>query len=392
MRLRGSLADRWTRAQSTLLLATVVASTFVVTYSSVVRFKPLYAPDTQYYAAMSLWFGGDSKQEAARQVAEMSARSGWRAPLVEQLFGWGLVQPRVVLPVLSVPFVNIWGIQGMVVVPAVALAALIGVLTWMLARRWGGVVAAATVVLVMSSPMIMFYGSAMLTESLSALWGALTLAAAWQYQRYRGWRPVVWMVVLTVISGFTRQATLIPAGAFVTAWFIALVLRRRPNSWGVPALAVGVTAVAVQLFQTVFFPSFSQLDQFKEKTGADSLLGALRGTPGLARRIIQRDFDFFAVADHPVLVLITLSVLSMVIFWRRSESHLLLGAILGIALYNITNGTPTAFRYSMPGLVFFAVSVALLIARADPRAHRSHRSPEPEKPTVASPRSLSPQP
>jgi len=368
-----------------MLLASVVVSTFVVSYVSVVKFKPLFAPDTTFYAAMSLWFGGTSKQEAARQVNEIRIRSGWPTLLVDQVFGWGLVQPRVVLPALSVPFVKIWGIEGMAVVPALAMAALIGVLTWMLARRWGRVAGVATVVLIMCSGRIMFYGSAMLTESLSGLWGALTLVAAWQYQRHRGWRPLVMMVLLTVVSGFTRQATLIPAGAFVTAWLVALLLRRRPNAWGVPALAVAVTSVVVQLLQNLLFPNFSQLDHFKGKTGADSVGGALGDSPRLAAHILKQDLFAFAQNDHALLVLVTLSTLSMIIFWRRAESHLLLGAILGVALYNVTNGTPTAFRYAMPGLVFFAVSVALLIERVDPR---SGRSPELETPTDASRRNL----
>jgi hypothetical protein len=366
------IADLWTRARSAWLLYTVVATTFVVTYWSVVTVKPLYAPDTRYYAAMSLWFGGASKEEAARQVAEMGVRAGWKSPAVpaDMLFGWGLVQPRVVLSALSVPFVKIWGIQGMVVVPGLALAVLMGVLTWMLARRWGGMAAAATVVLVMCSPQIMFFGSAMLTESLSALWGALTLVAAWHYQRRPGWHPLVWMVVLTVVSGFTRQATLIPAAAFVTAWLVAVALRRRPNTWGVPALAVAVPSVTVQLLQTLLFPGFSQLDQFKTKVGVDSMGDALLGAPGFAWRIARTDLTTFVRGDHVLLVLLTLSALSMAVFWRHAESHLLLGAILGIEVYNVTNGTPTAFRYAMPGLVFFAASVALLISRADPRPNQ----------------------
>jgi hypothetical protein len=390
MSLRGlRLADRWEQARSGVLLATVVVSTFAVTYGSVATYKPLFAPDSSYYAAMSMRFGGSGKQEAVRQVIEMRHLSGWPTPstLVDRLFSWGLVQPRVVYPALSMPFVKIWGIEGLAVVPALALAALIGVLTWMLYRRSGRLAALATVVLIMCSPRIMFYGAAMLTESLSALWGALTLWAAWQYQRRHDWRPVAWMIALTVVSGFTRQATLIPAGAFVTAWLVAVLLRRRPNTWGVPALAVGVTSVAVQLIQSLIFPSFSQLAQFELKTGAHSLGGALWNSPKLAARILQHDLVLIAQTDFALLVLITLSTVSMVIFWRRAESHLLLGAFLGITLYNVTNGTPTGFRYAMPGLVFYAVSAALLIGLAG----RGRESvPVPGTPTDASQRSLLP--
>lgn len=377
MSFRGlRIADRLTGARSAILLATVVATIFVANYASVVRSKPLFAPDTTYYAAMSLWFGGVSQQEAVRQVTEMRRASGWSTPqlVVDRMFGWGLVQPRVVFPGLSVPFVKIWGLEGLVVVPALALAALVGLLTWALVRRWGGLVAVATIVLVLCSPKIMFYGSAMLTESLSALWGALTLVAAWQYQRRGHWHSVVWMILLTVVSSFTRQATLIPAAAFLTAWFLAVVLRRRPNTWGVPALAVTLTSVSMQLLQNRVFPTFSQdaqVNQFKANTHADSMLGALLDSPRLAAHIAKHDLVFIAQSDQALFALIMLSLLSMVIFWRRAESHLLLGAILGIALYNVATGTPTAFRYAMPGLVFFVVSAALLLAHVDWRMRES---------------------
>src|SRR5674476_196694 len=94
------------------MLAAVVTSAFVVTYVSTVRIKPLFAPDSSFYAAMALWFGGTSKQDAVRQVIAMRHRQGWSTPqlTIDRMFGWGLVQPRVVLPALSAPFVKIWGI------------------------------------------------------------------------------------------------------------------------------------------------------------------------------------------------------------------------------------------------------------------------------------------
>ena len=362
-------------AKDKVLAGLVVAVTFAVTYTSTVMIKPLFAPDSRYYAGMALWFGGESQSEAARQVAEVSAQSGWASPGASVLFGWGLVQPRVVLPALSVPFVKLWGIDGLVVVPGLALACLMALLAVQLSRRYGATAGVGALVLVMCSPQIMFYGAAMLTESLSALWGALTVGAAWQYRRRPGWGPVVAMVGLTLVSAFTRQATLIVAGAFVTAWLAAVLLRRRPTAWGVPALAVAVTAVGAQVVQSKVFPTFSQLDQFKAKTHADSLTGALLGAPRLAAHIARTDLVSFARADRPLLVLIALCIVSGVVFWRREETHLLLGAVAGIELYGVTNGTPTAFRYAMPGLVFFALSLALLLSSVTAR-----RSPRPTRP------------
>lgn len=357
-----------------VLACVVVAVTFTVTYGSTVAVKPLFAPDSRYYAAMALWYGGESRGEAARMVAEFSAKWGWASPDATVLFGWGLVQPRVVLPALSVPFVKLWGIDGLMVIPGLALAGVMALLAWSLVRRYGPLAGISTIVLIMCSAQIMFYGSAMLTESLSALWGALTLLAAWRYQRHRSLWAVALMVALTVISAFTRQSTFIVAGAFVAAWCAALLMRHRPDKWAVPAISVALTSVTMQVIQSVVFPTFSQLNQFYYKTGADSLVGALVAAPRLAWNIVSTDVGFFARSDRALMVLIALSILSGVVFWRRAETHLLIGAVAGSALYGITNGTPTAFRYAMPGLVFFAVSVALLMSSLSPRVWHGRRS------------------
>jgi hypothetical protein len=128
--------------------------------------------------------------------------------------------------------------------------------------------------------------------------------------------------------------------------------------------------VAVQLLQNRLFPTFSQVaqvHQFEANTRAVSMVEAFLAAPKLASDIVWDDLGNIAGSDHALLVLITLSTGSMVLFWRRSESHLLLGALVGIGVYNVATGSSTAFRYAMPGLVFFVVSAALLIARADLR-------------------------
>jgi hypothetical protein len=367
-----------------LLAQLINGLAFVVCYLATFHTKPLFAPDTRYYAAMALWYAGGDQEAVAQQVAEHSARSGWESPGPDQLFGWGLVQPRVVLPALSVPFVKLWGIEGMVVVPGLALAALVVVMTAMLVRRYGVGAAVASVLLVVASSQVMFFGAAMLTESLSALWTALTLLVAWRYVREPTQVRLASMVLLTVLSAFTRQATFIVAGAFVVAWLLGWALRR-PERWGRPALAVAVTAVAMQLLQTWAFPTFSQKNQFLYKTGADSLGEALLRSPELAWMIIKVDVKQAAYGDKALLVIVLLSLVSMVVLWRRPESHLLLGALLGAGLYNITNGTPAGIRYAMPGLVFFASSMALLVAagrasspEATPEEIRRERDPDPD--------------
>jgi hypothetical protein len=377
--IRSGAVGGWLgRLRSTVGALLVVLPVYAAGYIWTLQNSALFAPDTRYYAAMALWFGGADQSDSARQVGEYTAELGYASPGPDILFGFGLVQPRVVLPALSVPFVKLWGVGGLAVVPGIALALLVVLTTVMLTRRYGAGAAVASMLLVASSAQIVFFGAAMLTESLSALWTALTLLAAWRYLKRPNARDIWLIALLTAISAFTRQATLIVAGAFLAAFLLGLVLRRQER-WGWPALAVTATSLGAQLFQSWRFP-FSQSGQFQKTTGADSLGEAISKAPELVWKIIRLDFINAAAADRAQLALVIVALVSMMVLWRRSESHLLLGALLGIGLYNVTNGTPVGFRYAMPGVVFFAVSVAALVAWAQPArlaAGRAHESAQP---------------
>jgi hypothetical protein len=346
----------------------VVGVVFLASYLSILATRPQFVPDSQYYLGMSLWYGGLSQEDAHARVEELGIPAGFRGPDVEMMFGWGLVQPRVVLPALAAPLVRLLGPTGLAVTTGIITIILVLVLHEVLLRRFGRGTALAVVVLMLCSSFLMFFNAAMLTESLSALFGVLSLVAAWQYQRDRSVQWLVVLGVITAFSAFTRQATFIVAAAFIVAWLLSLVIRRADRGWGMPALVVGVVAVGLQIVQTIAFPTFSQAQQFERATGTSSLWEAIAAAPGLLFRIVKAELLAFMTDDLALLVIIALALLSVVVFWQRSESHLLVGALLGIGLYNITNGTATGFRYAIPGLVFFVVSVAILARYGPDRA------------------------
>src|SRR4051794_19705616 len=112
-----------------VLTTLVVGVAYLVNYVSRVRTLGLFAPDSRYYAAMALEFGGTDRVSAAAQVAEYARQYRLVVPPADVLFGWALVQPRIVMPALSAPFVKIFGVQGLAVVPGLAMATLTVVLT-----------------------------------------------------------------------------------------------------------------------------------------------------------------------------------------------------------------------------------------------------------------------
>ncbi|MET0261176.1 MAG: hypothetical protein ABW227_08795 [Gaiellaceae bacterium] len=355
----------------------IIVVGFVVLWIGVLKFSDQYYPDSAHYVAMSLVFGGMPRSEALQIVYDWHVSMGYEPNTSEAgLFDWGLVKPRVVLPLLGVPFTWAFGPSGLAVLTGLLTLVLLLTLYWLLRGMYGRLPALATVVLVLSSEYLFAFFTGILTESLSALWGALALALALRYQRERHWLPIAGLVAVTVLSGFTRQATLIVAGAFFVAWLFSLFGSGDRRRWLAPMVAVVTTTLAVQLLQSILFP-FSQLDQFLEMTGTDSLGAALLETPRLALHILSGDFQKFIEEDPIIIVIIGLAVLSAVIFWRRSESHLLLGAFLAIALYNVTNGNPTHFRYALPGFVFYAVAIAALFAHIQSSLPLGRTRPEP---------------
>jgi hypothetical protein len=376
----------WLRRHSGHLLGwAIVAVTFFISYASFVRYQKFFSPDSRYYLAMAYLFGGESPESARELTIEFASRYGVEVPPIDLLFGWGLVQPRVVLPTLAAPFVSLFGPYGLALTTMLITIALVVVTTLIVTRRYGWVAGTATMLLVNGSFYLMTYFGSMLTESLSALWTALALIAAWGWIRDRN----PWWLVLaggaTVASAFTRQATLIVAGAFLMAWVIGSLIERRNSAWMWPALVVTVASLGSQLVQSIVWPSFSQLSQFLRVTGADSLGEALLAVPALVVKILWSDFQLLLRYDRILLFAIVMAVAGMLLFWRRVEAHLLLGAILATALYNITNGTPTQFRYAVPGVIFFIIMAAYVLRRTGGAITQHERHAQPTAAPVSSP-------
>ncbi len=338
----------------------VVLGSFVVGVLPRMVGKLVY-PDSRYYIAMTLRFSGQAP-EAAREMTEaVTSVYGITVPEVDSLFGWGLVQPRVVLPLLAALPTKLLGpYKGLALTVFVINLALTVLLTLVLKKHFGRASAITVMLLVNTSLHLQAFKAGILTESLSALWSLLTLLAAWRWLKTRNHWALFAVGATVVASAFTRQATLVVAGALVSAWVVGSLLDRRNNAWMAPAIVALVASVGSQVFQTLVFP-FSQSNQFMRMTETETIGQALAATPRLLAGIVRDDLNTFLSGDVSLLVFILLALASMIIFFRKTESHLTLGAFAGFLVYNVTNGNATSFRYGVPGLVFFALSVGLLV-------------------------------
>ena len=103
----------------------------------------IYQPDGASYTFRTLSFLYENPSEAANRVSEWYVLNGFKhniiAPftlLPENSPVWHLVAPRILYPLLSLPFVAALGIPGMLVVPALSMLVLM-VSTHLICLKYG---------------------------------------------------------------------------------------------------------------------------------------------------------------------------------------------------------------------------------------------------------------
>lgn len=320
-----------------------------------------FVPDSRYYVARAYHFAGSSQDEAAAIVKVFTDQRGWSPLDATTLFTWDLVEPRIVYPLLSAPFVWLFGVRGMYVIPVLSMAFLILGMFAFASRRYGARAAFLSCLLVSVSFYMMWFGTAMLTEGLSAALGAAILMTT-PLHAERGRRALILCGVLIVALAFTRQAAVLPAGGIAGAWIGSVIAERRLRTPWAPFAAVSVgLAVGVQLLQSWIWPSFSVFTYYKQKTGTTELGEAVNAAPDVLWNIIVSDYNNYVDRDRPLLILLALALVASVALIKRAESHLFLGALGAAIVLNTLNTVPTGFRYAMPILAFVMVVVAAFI-------------------------------
>jgi hypothetical protein len=341
----------------------ILAVAFLVTLRGVFSVRRLLSTDSLFYYGRALLYSGYSREEAFAKANEAGDTIGFNVPSVERMFDWNLVEPRVVYSLLSAPFVRLMGWHGLLVVSIGAVALLFGLMGWALRRRYGTVVGLAVMSLVLSSGTWFFFGVAALTESLSALWFALALGAAWRARAAGGRRRRAWLLaagVVTVLFAFTRQAMLIPAGALFAAWLGEWAKTKTPkNSWAGPAAVIVGVAAACQVFQLLAFP-YSPKAEWLVQTGSDTW--TLKQSLFNGLRAVYLSLTAFSGSDAAMAVLIVLLAASFAVCWRRVEVHLAAGALAAGMVYQILNGAAQVrLRYCQPGWFAYVLAVGALL-------------------------------
>jgi hypothetical protein len=354
--------------ENRLAVAILSVLLLVMTVGIWLRFSQ-FSLDSRYYYAMSLRYSGVDRQTAYQMVIDYQRKLWGNLYIIrpiDNIMDWGLTAPRVVYPLLSTPFVILFGVKGLEVIPIIFTFLSLGMIHYYLTKRFNIAAASVTVGGLLLSTYVMRWSLGMLTESISIFLGVVSLLFAYKYIESRKAWYLVALGAATLTSAFTRQATLIVAGAFVCAWLGAVILKKKNTGWGVVALVNLIVSVGIQLIQSALAP-FSQLDQFLKVTHTNDLFHAILALPKLVAKILFKEIIWYLKNDQVLLVLLAICVVAVFMNLAKTDSHLFIGAIAGTLLYAATNGSNTQFRYALPGLIFFAIVMASYLQEKLPK-------------------------
>jgi hypothetical protein len=305
----------------------------------------IYQPDGSHYAYRTLTFLGVDSNAAAERVVSWYQIHGIKNNIFSLSFltpvnteAWGLVAPRILYSLLSVPFVYLFGLPGMLAIPVVSFAVLVFCVFRMSELLNKPAVGFLLVLVLSTSPTVLRWMIANITDSLlAALFAAVPLLLMSKIHIRYWFVSITILIVLTSITRFSLPIWLSIAAVlwiqrmrFQSFWvFVLSIVSFLPTFLYMPSSAVlpanaeaGIFTKAFLLVKSFFKVGFIEVAQ----------LGAI---------------------DRILLVTLAVALVLALRHHREVSSHYFLAVLLSVWIIGAINGTlGVNFRYQLPVLGF----------------------------------------
>jgi hypothetical protein len=314
----------------------------------------IYQPDGAHYTYRTLIFLGHNSIDAANEVANWYRINGFNHNSFEPLSltpsnisTWGLVSPRILYSVLSVPFVQLFGIPGMLVIPMASLLCLY-LIAFLFGRKFISTGAGIFIVFLLSlSPTVSRWMVANLTDSLLCVIFAITAYLISKNLSGKAW--FFTLIVLTFTSSITR---------FCLPVWLAISLVFLFNKKRLDAGVVLVSSVIFSIPTFLAAPKNSLLPGSEVNSFKDKISGLIYSF----MKIAFFELAELAVIDRILLFLLLTSIIFACFRLKNIESQYFVAVLLAVWFVGAINGTVGVnFRYQMPllGFMFWILSVNL---------------------------------
>lgn len=305
----------------------------------------VYQPDGSHYAYRTLTFLGVDSNTAAERVVNWYQVHGIKNNIFlsssltpESSETWGLVAPRILYSLLSVPFVYFFGLPGMLAIPIASFAILIFCVFRMSELQEKQAIGFLLVLVLCTSPTVLRWMVANITDSLlAALFTVVALLLMSKVSIISWYTGMSALVVCTSITRFSLPVWLaiavvlwIKRMRFQSVWVFVLsalsflpTFIYMPSSAVLPANAgVGIFTKILLLVKSFFEVGFVEIAQ----------LGAI---------------------DRILLVTLIVAIVVALRHNREDSSRYFLAVSLSVWIIGAINGTlGVNFRYQLPVLGF----------------------------------------
>jgi hypothetical protein len=305
----------------------------------------IYQPDGSHYTYRTLTFLGVDSNAAAERVVNWYQFYGVKHNVFLPSFltpetsgGWGLSAPRVLYPFLSAPFVYLFGIPGMLVIPAASLVLLVFCVYRMSELKGKQPIGFLLVLVLCTSPTVLRWMIANITDSLLAALFAVVALLLMSKTTLPYW--YLGMSILIVSTSITRFSLPIWIGISVVLWINRM---RRQSLWVFVLSAIS------------FLPTFLYMP-------SNAILPANAEEQNLTKLVLLAK-SFFSVGfievaqlgalDRTLLALIVIALAISLRYPCEISSKYFLAVLLAVWAIGAINGTlGVNFRYQMPLLGF----------------------------------------
>lgn len=370
-------------ARGWLLLAGCYAA---VCWASIVT-RTQWLSDSRLYLAWTYRYLGYSELDAAHRTHDFLVNMDGVTPCgfcwvpgYEHGFFSGangaVAGARPLYPLLSTPFVALFGPNGMLVVPAVSFAVSIALVALLAHRLWGRHWGLLAGMLLLIPVTVSRFGMFVMTESPAV---ALTLVCAMflPLARTPRRRDLLWFTVALVAGLCVRQFAIALTAGVALAWFVVWVRDRRLLNawWRYAAAAIGATLLTLvgQSLITNIWLGGGALDlsaRYQQLTCQALHHCGVRSVPWGVRYIAKADYHYIRT-DLGLVAVVVLAVVA--VLWRhRSElTALTAGAAVATGVLNLVVVWPSDYRYFVPIQPLIVLAGLALVADLAARPRRA---------------------
>jgi hypothetical protein len=303
----------------------------------------LYHPDGSLYSVQALTFTGLGEETAYKIVNDFyflhaSKINNLDASVLFNNPNWVEYKYRFMYPLLSVPFVTLLGMPGMLVIPGISFLILLMLPVLLCHHKSLGITGLFISAAILSSPTIVRWMFANISDSL--LVAVISLFVLLETRNFSFHKWIVLIVPLIFVSSTTRFCLPLWLG-IALVYFMDKEKRR--------ALVITVLSVICAL------PTFllSMGIGILPTEGNASLVSKLLSYPRISGKVIFYEVGQLFVMDKLLLFALILAVFITFRNRARISSRFFLISLASLAFTGSINGViGVNFRYQMPLIVF----------------------------------------